>query len=211
MAIRVLVVDDHEVVRIGLCTVLRNQADFEVVGEAATGNEALVKVANCQPDVVVLDVRLPDTSGIEVCREIVARFPQTRILMLTTYGEDEAIYASILAGASGFILKDINVASFVEAIRAVSQGKCLLDQTVTAKLLQRLRGEALDNLEETLTPREHEILLIMADGKNNREIAERLFLCDSTVKNHVSSILNKLSLSSRSQAVAYCYQHEIKH
>jgi len=124
MAIRVLVVDDHEVVRIGLCTVLRNQADFEVVGEAATGNEALVKVANCQPDVVVLDVRLPDTSGIEVCREIVARFPQTRILMLTTYGEDEAIYASILAGASGFILKDINVASFVEAIRAVSQGKC---------------------------------------------------------------------------------------
>ena len=181
MPIKILIVDDHEVVRIGLATVLRSQPDFMVL-EAATAQEALEQVAIHKPNVVVLDIRLPDMSGIEVCREICARAMETRVLMLTAYGEEEAVYGSILAGAAGFLQKDVNSAYLIEAVRGIGRGKSLLDLSTTEKLLRRLRSGAPDNPKDVLTGREQEVLLLMVEGKNNKEIAEKLFLSENTVK-----------------------------
>lgn len=211
--LRVLVVDDHEVVRLGLRTLLSQQPDIEVVGEAATATEAVSQVSSLAPDVVLLDVRLPGRSGIEACWEIKACHPKTRILMLTSYAEDEALFDAIAAGADGYVLKQIGSQELVEALRRVGQGENLLDPALTARVFARLR-EMRQQVEGAafagLTAQELQILARIAQGQTNREIGEALYLSEKTVRNYVSDILAKLGLTSRVQAAAYAARHRIE-
>jgi len=203
---RLLVVDDHEVVREGLVAMLDRRPGFQVVAEAGTVAEALEMARKFQPDLVVMDVRLPDGSGIEACREIRAEMPQTRVVMLTSYPDEEAVFSAIVAGASGYLLKQVRARDLVAALEAVGRGESLLDPAVTEKVLERVRriatGGETDDLAQ-LTPQEQKILLLVAEGKTNKEIAAEVFLSDKTVKNYVSSILSKLNLQRRAQAAAY--------
>lgn len=203
--IRVLLVDDHEVVREGLRTLLARRQGVLVVGEAATAGEAVAAAARARPDVVIMDVRLPDGSGVEACREIRERRPETRIIMLTSYADDEALFASIIAGASGYLLKQTRGQALIDAIDAVSQGRSLLDPDVTEKVLERLRRgrDEEDPAFASLTEQERKVLAQLAEGKTNREIGEALFLSEKTVKNYVSRILGKLGLRRRAEAAAY--------
>lgn len=211
--LRVLVVDDHEVVRLGLRTLLSQQSDIEVVGEAATAAEAVSQVSSLAPDVVLLDVRLPGRSGIEACWEIKACHPETRIVMLTSYAEDEALFDAIAAGADGYVLKQIGSQELVEALRRVGQGENLLDPALTARVFARLR-EMRQQVESaafaSLTAQELQILARIAQGQTNREIGESLYLSEKTVRNYVSDILAKLGLTSRVQAAAYAARHRIE-
>lgn len=202
--LKVLIVDDHEVVRKGLRSILGRR--FQMVGEAATMSEALRESARLKPDVVVMDIRLPDGSGVEACREIRAAQPATKVLMLTSYADDEAVIASILAGASGYLLKQTRGRELVRAIETVGAGGSLLDPTVTQKVFDRLQrtsagGQTSPHLTD-LTEREQEVLALITQGKTNKQIAEALFISDSTVKHHVSNVLAKLHLSRRSAAAA---------
>ena len=210
--LRLLVVDDHEVVREGLVALLSRREEFQVVAEAGTVAEALAATRRFEPDLVVMDVRLPDGSGIEACREIRAEFPATRIVMLTSYPDEEAVLSAILAGASGYLLKQIRGRDLVSALEAVGRGDSLLDPAVTERVLERVRriasGDDKDELSE-LTPQERKILLLVADGKTNKEIATEVFLSDKTVKNYVSSILSKLNLQRRAQAAAFVARHRL--
>jgi two-component system response regulator DevR len=203
---RLLVVDDHEVVRQGLVAMLSRKPGFQVVAEAGTAAEAIEMARKFQPDLVVMDVRLPDGSGIEACREIRAEFPKTRVVMLTSYPDEEAVFSAIVAGASGYLLKQVRGRDLVAALEAVGRGESLLDPAVTEKVLERVRriatGAASDDLAQ-LTSQEQKILLLVAEGKTNKEIAADVFLSDKTVKNYVSSILSKLNLQRRAQAAAY--------
>ncbi|MBI2983740.1 MAG: response regulator transcription factor, partial [Chloroflexi bacterium] len=186
-AIRVLVVDDHEVVREGLRTLLGKQKGMTLVGEAATMKDAVEAAARAKPDVVIMDIRLPDGSGIEACRTIRGARPATGVIMLTSYADDEALFASILAGAAGYLLKDAKGQSVVDAISAVAQGRSLLDPTVTGKVLERVRkGPDEDPGLASLTDQERKVLEHVAEGKTNREIGEIMFLSEKTVKNYVS-------------------------
>ncbi len=208
---RVLLVDDHEVVRQGLRALVDSQDDMEVVGEAGTVAEAVRRVGYDDPDVVVLDVRLPDGSGVEACREIRSRFPDVKVLMLTSFADEEALMAAIMAGASGYVLKRINSAELVESIRRVGRGESLLDPEMTDKLFKRLRGgEPEDPLLARLSPQERTILGHIAEGKTNRQIAEEMFLAEKTVKNYVSNLLAKMGMSRRSEAAAYMARLEAK-
>jgi len=200
--IRLFLLDDHEIVRRGIADLLSSAPDIEVVGEAATAAQALARIPACRPDVAVLDARLPDGSGIDVCREIRSGHPEIRCLILTSYDDDEALFSAVMAGASGYLLKQVRSASLTEAIRTVAAGHSLLDPSVTGKLLERLRRppEVADNRLSSLTEREREILDLIGDGLSNREIGQRLFLAEKTVKNYVSSVLSKLSLQRRTQA-----------
>jgi two-component system response regulator DevR len=204
--LRVLVVDDHEVVRQGLVALLDRRAGFEVVAQAGTVAESIAQATLHEPDVVVMDVRLPDGTGIEACREIRAALPQTRVVMLTSYPDEEAVLSAIIAGASGYLLKQIRGRDLVSALETVGRGESLLDPAVTEKVLERVRrlasGSATDELAE-LTSQERRILLLVAEGKTNKEIAADVFLSDKTVKNYVSSILSKLNLQRRTQAAAF--------
>jgi two-component system, NarL family, response regulator DevR len=204
--LRLLVVDDHEVVRQGLVAMLDRREGFEVVAEAGTVAEAIAKARRYEPDIVILDVRLPDGSGVEACREIRADRPATKIVMLTSYPDEEAVLSAIVAGASGYLLKQIRARDLVSALEAVGRGESLLDPAVTEKVLERVRriatGESTDELAQ-LTSQEQKILLLVAEGKTNKEIAADVFLSDKTVKNYVSSILSKLNLERRAQAAAY--------
>ncbi|GBD10646.1 Transcriptional regulatory protein DevR (DosR) [bacterium HR23] len=203
---RILVVDDHEVVRQGLRSLLERQEGFEVVGEAGSVAEAVEAALHLNPDVVVMDVRLPDGSGVEACREIRAANPSTKVLMLTSYPDEEAVIDSIMAGASGYVLKQVRARELVDAIRRVGQGESLLDPTVTQKVLERIRAMGEQKAEAqgpALTPQEEKILALIAEGKTNREIAGELFLSEKTVKNYVSSILDKLGVARRAEAAAY--------
>lgn len=202
--LRILLVDDHDVVRVGLRALLESQPGFQVVGEAGSAAEAIAEAARSDPDVIVMDVRLPDGSGVEACRAIRARQPDVRVLMLTSYADDEAVFAAILAGAAGYILKQIRGKALVEAIATVGAGGSLLDPSVTQRVLERLRaiGPASPG-PGSLTEQEQRILSLVAEGKTNREIADALFLSEGTVKNYVSSILGKLNFSRRSQLAAY--------
>ena len=203
-AIRVLVVDDHEVVREGLRTLIGKQKDMTLVGEAATMKDAVETAARAKPDVVIMDIRLPDGSGIEACRTIRAARPETGVIMLTSYADDEALFASILAGAAGYLLKDARGQSVVDAISAVAQGRSLLDPTITGKVLERVRkGPDEDPGMASLTDQERKVLSHVAEGKTNREIGEIMFLSEKTVKNYVSRILDKLGLARRAEAAAY--------
>ena len=210
--LRLLVVDDHEVVREGLVALISRRDDFQVVAEAGTAAEAIAAARRFQPDLVVMDVRLPDGSGIEACREIRAEFPQIRVVMLTSYPDEEAVLSAILAGASGYLLKQVRGRDLVSALEAVGRGDSLLDPAVTERVLERVRrvanGGEKDELSE-LTAQERKILLLVADGKTNKEIASEVFLSDKTVKNYVSSILSKLSLQRRAQAAAFVAKHRL--
>ncbi len=203
---RLLVVDDHEVVRQGLVALLDRRAGFQVVAEAGTVEEAIVQAHRHRPDIVVMDVRLPDGSGVEACREIRAELPETRVIMLTSFPDDEAVLSAIVAGASGYLLKQIRARDLVSALEAVGRGESLLDPAVTERVLERVRriatGEVDDELS-VLTPQERKILMLVAEGKTNKEIAADVFLSDKTVKNYVSSILSKLNLERRAQAAAF--------
>jgi two-component system response regulator DevR len=204
--LRLLVVDDHEVVRGGLIALLDRRAGFEVVAQAGSVAEAIDAAARFEPDLVIMDVRLPDGTGIEACREIRAARPETRVVMLTSYPDEEAVLSAIIAGASGYLLKQIRGRDLVSALEAVGRGESLLDSAVTEKVLERVRrlasGSGTDELAG-LTSQERKILLLVAEGKTNKEIATDVFLSDKTVKNYVSSILSKLNLRRRTQAAAF--------
>ena len=199
--IRLFLLDDHEIVRRGIADLLAGAGDIEVVGEAATAAQALARIPACRPDVAVLDARLPDGSGIDVCREVRSQQPATRCLILTSYDDDDALYSAVMAGASGYLLKQIRSSSLTQAIRAVAHGESLLDPSMTNKLLERLRHPPEpDSRVRGLSSREREILDLIGDGLSNREIGQRLFLAEKTVKNYVSSLLAKLNLQRRTQA-----------
>jgi two-component system response regulator DevR len=202
--IRVFLLDDHEIVRRGIADLFESAPDITVVGEAGTAAEALARIPAAHPDVAVLDARLPDGSGIDVCRDIRSALPDVRCLILTSYDDNDAIFAAVMAGAAGYLLKEIRGNSLVDAVRQVAAGKSLLDPSVTERLLTRLReGAPRDEKLESLTAREREILALIADGLTNRQIGERLFLAEKTVKNYVSGLLSKLGMERRTQAAVY--------
>jgi two-component system, NarL family, response regulator DevR len=206
----VLVVDDHEVVRAGIVSSLDRRDSFHVVAQAGTVAEAIAAAKRFQPDLVVMDVRLPDGSGIEACREIRSDHPNTRVVMLTSYPDEEAVLSAIVAGASGYLLKETRLRDLVKALETVGAGGSLLDPAVTGKVLDRVRRMANDDDDDELarlTTQERKILLLVAEGQTNREIAAEVFLSDKTVKNYVSSILSKLDLQRRTQAAAYMARH----
>ena len=208
--LRVMLVDDHEVVRDGIRSMLAAEDDIHVTGEAGTVQEAIDEADRTKPDVVVMDVRLADGSGIEATRQIRADHPSTSVLMLTSFADDEALFASIMAGASGYVLKQVRSGELVRAIRAVGAGKSLLDPSVTTAVLDRLRkGKYLmrDERLARLSPQEERILSLIADGRTNREVGEELQLAEKTVKNYVSSILSKLEVARRAEAAAYLARH----
>jgi DNA-binding NarL/FixJ family response regulator len=210
MTIAVFLLDDHELVRTGLKTVFEPEPDIEVVGEAGTAAEALVRIPQARPDVAILDVRLPDGQGVEVCRDIRSTLdPPPACLMLTSYSDDEALFGAIMAGAAGYMLKQVSGRSLVEAVRTVAAGGSLLDVTLTASVMNKLRGEdvrAPDPRYEQLSPQERRVLDLVAEGLTNRQIAERLFLAEKTVKNYVSSVLHKLGVERRTSAAVYMSQ-----
>jgi DNA-binding NarL/FixJ family response regulator len=208
---RILIVDDHEVVREGLRALLNRKEGFAVVGEAGTVEQAISEAAKTEPDVIVMDVRLPDGSGIEACREIRQARPQTKVIMLTSYADEDAVFASILAGAAGYLLKQTRGNALADAITSVTRGESLLDPAVTQKVLERVRTAGQRNEDDplsALTEQEHKILLLIAEGKTNKEIADEVFLSDKTVKNYVSNILSKLNLRRRSEAAAFIARRE---
>ncbi len=199
--IRVFLLDDHEIVRRGIAELLSSADDMEVVGEAGTAAEALRRIPAVLPDVALLDGRLPDGSGIEVCRSLRSSYPEIGCLILTSYDDDDALFAAVMAGASGYLLKEIRGSSLLDGIRQVKAGRSLLDPAVTERVMSRLRvGEKQDPRLTGLTEREREILDLIAEGLTNRQIGERLFLAEKTVKNYVSALLAKLGMQRRTQA-----------
>ncbi len=210
---RVLLVDDHEVVRLGLKSLLEHNAQFEVVGEAGTAKDAIEQVARTQPDVVLMDIRLPGASGIDACEEITRRFPETRVIMLTSYAEDEMLFSAIRAGASGYVLKQIAGDDLIRALESVGRGEALLDPAVTQRVFQEVRRAVKEeeaSAFSNLSQQERHVLLLVSEGKTNREIAKALFLGEGTVRNYVSSILSKLGVSNRAEAAAYAVEHNLK-
>lgn len=209
---RILIADDHEVVRIGLAALLDAQDGFAVVAQAASGEEAIRLARQSRPDVVVMDIRMPNGSGIDACRAIKAEQPGTPVIMLTSHADSEALFDAINAGASGYVLKRIGSGDLVDAVRTVASGRSLLDPAVTSRVLDRIRNAG--RLEEAgafaeLTEQERRVLVHIADGCSNREIAGRMSLAEKTVRNYVSSILAKLALESRSQAATYAIRHRL--
>jgi two-component system, NarL family, response regulator DevR len=203
-AIRIFLLDDHELVRRGIGELLAAVPDFEVVGEAGTAAQALARIRAVKPDVALLDVRLPDGNGIDVCREVRSELPDTYCLMLTSYDDQDAVLAAVLAGASGYVLKEVRTAGLVDAIRQVAQGRSLIDPALIAQVMDRVRaGNPTDNRLAALSPREREVLDLIAEGLTNRQIGERMFLAEKTVKNYVSSLLSKLGMERRTQAAVF--------
>ena len=208
--LRIMLVDDHEVVRLGLKALLGRHPRFEVVAEAGTADEALAKARVQKPDVVVMDVRLPGKSGIDATRDIVAALPDTKVIILTSYADDDLLMEAIAAGATGYVLKQIGSDALVKSLEAVSRGEALLDPAMMNKAFARLREAARKDRGDAfkmLTEQEVKIVALVARGRTNREIAAELYLSEKTVRNYVSSILGKLGLSHRSQAAAYAVEH----
>ena len=202
--LRVLLVDDHEVVRSGIASLLKATEDIVVAGEAGTVRDAVEEADRTRPDVVVMDVRLADGSGIEATREIKSRRPQTQVLMLTSFADDEALFQAIMAGAAGYVLKQVKAIDLVDAIRRVAAGQALLDPSVTARVLERIRrGPERDERFERLSDQERRILELIAEGLTNRQIAARIHLAEKTVKNYVSNLFTKLGMQRRTQAAVY--------
>jgi two-component system response regulator DevR len=203
-SLRIVLVDDHEVVREGLRALIDGHDGMEVVGEAGNAADGVRRVGYDAPDVVVLDMRLPDGSGVEACREIRDRWPDVGVLILTSYADEEALMSAIMAGAAGYVLKRIDSEALIEAIRKVGAGESLLDPAMTEALFERLRGHSIDDpLMARLSPQERRILDLIAEGKTNRQIADDLYLAEKTVKNYVSNLLAKMEMSRRSEAAAY--------
>jgi len=202
--IRVFLLDDHELVRRGLRELLETEGDIEICGEAETAEAALSRIPPTRPNVAILDVRLPDGNGVEVCREIRSRHPEINCLILTSFSDDDALFQAIMAGAAGYLLKQIRGIDLVDAVRRVSAGQSLLDPGVTARVLERLRaGPEIDERLARLTDQERRILDLIAEGLTNRQIAERVHLAEKTVKNYVSNLLAKLGMERRTQAAVY--------
>ncbi len=209
---RILIVDDHEVVRLGLRALLDRHPDFEVVGEASTADEAVIKTLDRRPDVVVMDIRLPGGSGIEACEQIVAQAPECKVIMLTSYAEDDMLFNAIRAGAVGYVLKQIGGAELVRAIETVGRGESLLDPALTSRVFAEVRRAAVAAEAAAfseLTPQELNVLSGIASGKTNREIAEILHLSPGTVRNYVSNILSKLDVANRAEAAAYAVENRL--
>ncbi len=213
MSLRILIVDDHEVVRLGLRALLCNQPDFVVVDEAGTADDALRKVAQHRPDVVVMDIRLPGVNGIEACRRIRDMYPETQVIMLTSYAEDEMLFDAIDAGAAGYVLKQVGSHDLVRAIQCVGRGEALLDPSVTQRVLNRVRlatrREQVAAFAD-LTEQEMKVLNLVSEGLTNKEIARALYLGEGTVRNYVSSILAKLGLTNRAEAAAYAVRNKLE-
>jgi DNA-binding NarL/FixJ family response regulator len=206
--ITVFLLDDHEIVRRGLRDLLEAEGDIEVVGEAATQQTAVDRVHALDPDVAVLDVRLEEGNGVEACREIRSRHPRTACLILTSFSDDEALFQAIMAGAAGYVLKQIRSADLVDAVRRVAAGQNLLDPVVTARVLERIRrGPEQDERLARLTEQEHKVLDLLAEGLTNREIGERLHLAEKTIKNYVTALLAKMGMARRTEAAVYAVRH----
>jgi len=213
MSLRVMLVDDHEVVRLGVRALIERQPGMEVVGEAGTVREAMLQVEKLAPDVVVLDVRLPGGNGLDACRQIKARWPETRIIILTSFPDDEVLFDAIAAGADGYVLKQIGSDDLIRALEVVGRGESLLDPALTARVFAKMRQVRKQDQAHAfadLNSQEMHILARIAEGKTNREIGEALHLSEKTVRNYVSRILNKLSLASRAQAGAYAARNRIE-
>jgi two-component system, NarL family, response regulator DevR len=201
--VTVFLLDDHEVVRRGIRDILEREDDIEVVGEAATAADALDRLALTTPDVALLDVRIPDGNGIEVCREIRSRHPDVQCVMLTSFSDDEALFSAVMAGAVGYVLKQVSGIDLVAGIRRVAAGQSLLDPVLTARLLERMRTRPPDDELAVLSDQERRVLDLIGEGLTNRQIGERLFLAEKTVKNYVSNLLGKLGMSRRTEAAAF--------
>lgn len=211
MAVRIFLLDDHEIVRRGLRELFEAHDDLEVVGEASNAEEAMIRVPPTRPDVAVLDVRLPGASGIEVCRDLRAAMPQLRCLMLTSFADDDALFSAILAGASGYLLKQIRGAELVTAVRRVAEGQSLIDPALTASVMDRLRGKQEDERIAKLSPQERRILDLIAEGKTNRQIGAEMYLAEKTVKNYVSNLLAKMGFARRTEAAVYAARSKTAH
>ena len=206
--IRVFLLDDHELVRRGIKDLLESEGDIVVVGESGLAEEATRRIPALRPDVAILDGRLPDGSGIDVCREVRSRDPEIKALILTSYDDDDALFAAIMAGAAGYILKQVRGTDFLDTVRRVAQGQSMLDPHVTAQVLERVRnGPPVDHELDRLTSQEQRILELIGEGLTNRQVAEHMFLAEKTVKNYVSSLLAKLGLTSRTQAAIFATKH----
>jgi len=210
---RIIIVDDHEIVRLGLKSLLDQYPQYEVVSEAKNAKEAIAQVETYKPDIVLMDIRLPGKSGIDACEEIKQNFPDVKVIMLTSYAEDEMLFSAIKAGASGYILKQIDSSGLAKSIEAVARGEASLDPAVTQRVFQEVR-RAVKNEEAAsfseLSQQERMVLKLVSEGKTNREIAQSLYLGEGTVRNYVSSILSKLSVSNRAEAAAYAVEHNLK-
>ena len=210
---RILIVDDHEVVRLGLKSLLDQHPYFEVVAEAGNAREAIEQVERYAPDVVLMDIRLPGVSGIDACETITENYPDTKVVMLTSYAEDEMLFSAIRSGASGYILKQIGAEDLIRAIETVGRGEALLDPAVTQRVFQEVK-RAVRNEEASafadLSQQEKHVLLLVSEGRTNREIAKTLYLGEGTVRNYVSSILSKLGVSNRAEAAAYAVEHNLR-
>ncbi|MBI5288835.1 MAG: response regulator transcription factor [Chloroflexi bacterium] len=199
-----MIVDDHEVVRMGLRAALEVEPDFNVVAEAGNGKDAIEKARAHQPDIVLMDVRMDGMDGIEACREIRSEYPDTKVLMLTSFAEEETVVAAVLAGAAGYVLKNVARSRLLEALRSVARGESLLDSKVTKGVLEKLvAAKDKSAQDDDLTPREREVLILIAEGATNKEIAQKLVVSENTARNHVSHILGKLGFNRRSEAAAY--------
>ncbi len=210
---RIVIVDDHEVVRIGLRALLAQNTQFEVIGEAGNVKDAMELVSRLNPDIVLMDIRLPGVSGIEACELITRDYPETKVVMLTSYAEDEMLFNAIRAGASGYVLKQIGGEDLVRALEAVGRGEALLDPAVTQRVFQEVRRAVREeeaSAFSSLSQQEKHVLGLVSSGRTNREIAKELFLGEGTVRNYVSSILSKLSVSNRAEAAAYAVEHNLK-
>jgi two-component system, NarL family, response regulator DevR len=210
--VRVFLVDDHEVVRRGVRDLLESAGGIDVVGEAGTAEAARIRIPLARPDVAVLDVRLPDGSGIEVCRDIRSEHPEVRCLMLTSFDDDEALFNAVVAGAAGYVLKDVRGGDIVESVRRVARGESLLDPLATARVIERLRRpQPDDDRLASLSPQERRILELLADGLTNRQIATEMYLAEKTIKNYVSNLLMKLGMSRRTEAAVYAARLADRH
>jgi two-component system, NarL family, response regulator DevR len=209
MTIRVFLLDDHEVVREGVRSLLESDPEIEVVGDATTAAEAVNRILVVHPDVAILDVRLEDGSGIEVCRDVRSAMPDVMCLMLTSFADDEALYASVMAGASGYVLKQIRARSLIEDVKTVASGASLMDPQTVARVVERINQPTpADALMQSLSPQERRILDLITQGRTNRQIGEEMYLAEKTVKNYVSNLLAKLNMSSRTEAAVYATLHQ---
>ncbi|WP_261806175.1 response regulator transcription factor [Lapidilactobacillus luobeiensis] len=207
--IKVLIVDDHEMVRLGISSYLSIQPDIEVAGEAVNGREGLEKALTLRPDAILMDVVMPEMDGIEATKEILKQWPQAKIIILTSFIDDEKVYPAIEAGAASYILKTSTAAEIAQAIRATAKGESVLEPEVTTKMMNRMSQKNQPQLYEDLTAREREVLMLIAKGKSNKEIADELFITLKTVKTHVSNILAKLQVEDRTQAAIYAFKHKL--